>query len=116
MKASISDWPPEAVDSAVPRHRDGDLLAVVITIAILVERTLLHDTSALEHLNGKDTVSVVQATTHEMIKLPINLRKIPTWDRGVEITKHTSLSIAPLNTQSIFYYIALHLKLCILST
>ena len=41
MKACISDWPPEAVESAVPRHREGDLLAVVISLAILVERTLV---------------------------------------------------------------------------
>ena len=38
--------------------------------------------------------SVVQAITREMIKLPINLRKTLTWNRGMEMAKHASFTIA----------------------
>ena len=45
-------------------------------------------------LDGKDTDSVVQAITRELIKLPLNLRKTLTWDRGMEMSKHASVTVA----------------------
>lgn len=48
----------------------------------------------LAQLDGKDTDSVVQAITRELIKLPLNLRKTLTWDRGMEMAKHASFTIA----------------------
>ena len=38
--------------------------------------------------------SVVQAITREMIKLPVSLRRTLTWDRGMEMAKHASFTIA----------------------
>ena len=48
----------------------------------------------LAQLDGKDTDSVVQAITREMMKLPLNLRKTLTWDRGMEMAKHANFTIA----------------------
>ena len=101
---SISDRPPEVTDRAVPGHWEGDLISGSNNshIATLVERhsryTILVERHSrytiLVHLEGKDTDSVVQAITREMIKLPVNLRKTLTWDRGMEMAKHVSFTIA----------------------
>ena len=45
-------------------------------------------------LKGKDTDSVIKAITRELIKLPLNLRKTLTWDRGMEMAKHASFTMA----------------------
>lgn len=91
---SIRDRPSEVIDRAVPGHWEGDLISGSNNshIATLVERNSRY--TILAHLNGKDTESVVQAITREMIKLPINLRKTLTWDRGMEMAKHASFTIA----------------------
>ena len=91
---SISDRPPEVADRAVPGHWEGDLISGSNNthIATLVERNSRY--TILAQLNGKDTDSVVQAITREMMKLPINLRKTLTWDRGMEMAKHASFTIA----------------------
>jgi IS30 family transposase len=91
---SISQRPPEANDRAIPGHWEGDLISGSNNshIATLVERNSRY--TILAHLNGKDTDSVVEAITREMIKLPINLRKTLTWDRGMEMAKHASFTIA----------------------
>ena len=91
---SISDRPPEVADRAVPGRWEGDLISGSNNshIATLVERNSRY--TILAHLDGKDTESVVQAITREMIKLPINLRKTLTWNRGMEMAKHASFTIA----------------------
>ena len=79
---------------AVPGHWEGDLISGSNNshIATLVERNSRY--TILAHLNGKDTDSVVQAITREMMKRPINLRKTLTWDRGMEMAKQASFTIA----------------------
>ncbi|MGB4812055.1 MAG: IS30 family transposase [Methylophilaceae bacterium] len=91
---SIRDRPPEAIDRAVPGHWEGDLISGSNNshIATLVERNSRY--TILAHLDGKDTDSVVQAITREMMKLPMNLRKTLTWDRGMEMAKHANFTIA----------------------
>lgn len=91
---SISIRPPEVADRAVPGHWEGDLISGSNNshIATLVERNSRY--TILAQLNGKDTDSVVQAITREMMKLPISLRKTLTWDRGMEMAKHASFTIA----------------------
>ena len=81
-------------DRAVPGHREGDLISGSNNshIATLVERNSRY--TILAHLDGKDTDSVVQAITREMIKLPVSLRRTLTWDRGMEMAKHASFTIA----------------------
>lgn len=91
---SISDRPPEVTDRAVPGHWEGDLISGSNNshIATLVERNSRY--TILAQLDGKDADSVIQAITREMIKLPLSLRKTLTWDRGMEMAKHASFSIA----------------------
>lgn len=91
---SISDRPPEVTARAVPGHWEGDLISGSNNshIATLVERNSRY--TILAQLDGKDADSVVQAITREMIKLPLNLRKTLTWDRGMEMAKHASFTIA----------------------
>jgi len=48
----------------------------------------------LAQVAGKDTDSVIQAITREMLKLPTHLRKTLTWDRGMEMAKHANFTIA----------------------
>lgn len=91
---SISQRPPEVTDRAVPGHWEGDLISGSNNshIATIVERKSRY--TILAQLNGKDTDSVVQAITREMMKLPLNLRKTLTWDRGMEMAKHANFTIA----------------------
>lgn len=75
-------------------HWEGDLISGSNNshIATLVERNSRYTMPA--QLDGKDTDSVVQAITRELIKLPLNLRKTLTWDRGMKMAKHASFTIA----------------------
>ena len=88
------DRPPEVSARAAPGHWEGDLISGSNNshIATLVERNSRY--TMLAQLDGKDTDSVVQAITREMIKLPLNLRKTLTWDRGMEMAKRASFTIA----------------------
>lgn len=91
---SIHDRPPQIEDRAVPGHWEGDLVtgAKNSHIATLVER---HSRFALlVQVDGKDTASVVQALTREVKRLPEGLMKSLTWDRGMELAKHRTFSMA----------------------
>lgn len=91
---SISDRPAQANDRAVPGHWEGDLISGSDNthIATLVERYSRY--TILAQIAGKDTDSVIQAITREMLKLPATLRKTLTWDRGMEMAKHANFTIA----------------------
>jgi IS30 family transposase len=43
---------------------------------------------------GKDTESVVSALIKRVTKLPLELRRSLTWDRGSELAKHKDFTIA----------------------
>lgn len=90
----ISERPPEVQDRAVPGHWEGDLLAGSKNthIATLVER---HSRFLmLVKLQSKDTHTVVNALTHHVRKLPRQLRRSLTWDRGVELSEHKRFTFA----------------------
>jgi len=90
----ISERPPEVQDRAVPGHWEGDLLAGSKNthIATLVER---HSRFLmLVKLQGKDTHTVVNALTRHVRKLPRQLRRSLTWDRGVELSEHKRFTLA----------------------
>ena len=90
----ISERPPEVQDRAIPGHWEGDLLAGSSNthIATLVER---HSRFLmLVKLEGKDTHTVVNALTRHVRKLPAQLRRSLTWDRGVEMTEHKRFTLA----------------------
>jgi IS30 family transposase len=91
---SIRERPAEADDRAVPGHWEGDLLCGSHNshIATLVER---HSRFVmLIKLPGKDTASVVAALTKQVRRLPAELRRSVTWDRGHEMADHAKFTIA----------------------
>jgi IS30 family transposase len=61
-------------------------------IATLVERHSRF--TALVKVPGKDTAVVVAALTRHVRKLPAALRHSLTWDRGLEMAKHNSFTVA----------------------
>ncbi len=90
---SIRERPAEAEDRAVPGHWEGDLLCGSNNsqIATLVERhTRL---VMLVRVPSKDTKTVVNALIRQAHKLPRELYKSLTWDRGKELADHERFSL-----------------------
>jgi transposase, IS30 family len=91
---SIRERPAEVEDRAIPGHWEGDLLrgSGNSHIATLVER---HSRFiALVRVPSKDTAAVVAALTRHVRKLPAALRRSLTRDRGLEMAKHKSFTVA----------------------
>lgn len=90
---SIHDRPKDIDDRTIPGHWEGDLIcgSNKSYIATLVERTSRF--TLLVKLNGNDTTSVINAITNKIIKLPTQLKKSLTWDRGMELAKHKKFTI-----------------------
>ena len=91
---SIRERPAEIEDRAIPGHWEGDLLAGTGNshIATLVERHSRF--TILVKVPGKDTATVVAALSRQVRKLPASLRRSLTWDRGLEMAKHKSFTVA----------------------
>lgn len=91
---SIRERPAEAEDRAVPGHWEGDLLtgATNTYIATLVERHTRF--TMLLKIPSKDTATVVTALGKHVRKLPRELRRSLTWDRGKEMADHKSFTMA----------------------
>ena len=91
---SISERPAEIEDRAIPGHWEGDLITGSKNshIATLVERRSRF--TILVKVHGKDTVSVVSALSKQVRKLPIELRRSLTWDRGMELAQHKKFTVA----------------------
>ena len=107
----ISERPAEAEDRAVPGHWEGDLLIGLERSAIgtLVERTtrftmLIHlpreegfgvipRTKNGPALAGYGAITMKNALAATMSKLPEQLRRSLTWDRGKELSAHASFKI-----------------------
>jgi IS30 family transposase len=91
---SIRERPAEAEDRAVPGHWEGDLFfgSDNSQIATLVERQTRYVT--LVRVAGKDTETVVNALIKQAHKLPRELYKSLTWDRGKEMANHKRFSLA----------------------
>lgn len=91
---SIRARPAEVEDRAVPGHWEGDLLAGSHNthIATLVERQSRF--TMLVKVKGRDTRTVVRALGKQVRRLPAELRKSLTWDRGLEMAAHKEFSVA----------------------
>ena len=91
---SIRERPAEAEDRAVPGHWEGDLLCGSNNsqIATLVERHTRY--VMLVRLKSKDTKTVINALIKQAHKLPRELYKSLTWDRGKEMADHKRFSLA----------------------
>src|SRR6266540_1305087 len=107
----LSERPAEAEDRAIPGHWEGDLIIGTGRSAIgtLVERssrsTLLVHLPRLEgwgekpyvkngpSLGGYGAVAMNEALTASITKLPEQLRKTVTWDRGKELSGHAQFAL-----------------------
>ena len=91
---SISERPPSAEDRAVPGHWEGDLIFGTNNsqIATLVERQTRYVMMA--KVDGKDTKTVINALIKHAHKLPTELYKSLTWDRGKEVADHERFTLA----------------------
>ncbi len=91
---SIRERPAEAEDRAVPGHWEGDLLSGASNthIATLVERH--YRFTMLVKVQNKSTATVVAALSKKIGKLPQELRRSLTLDRGKEMAGHKSFTVA----------------------
>jgi IS30 family transposase len=91
---SIRERPAEAEDRAVPGHWEGDLFfgSHNSQIATLVERQTRY--VMLVRVASKDSETVIDALIKQSHKLPGELYKSLTWDRGSEMAEHRRFSLA----------------------
>lgn len=91
---SIRERPAEAADRAVPGHWEGDLLCGSrdSQIATLVERHSRY--VMLVKVPSKDSETVINALIKQAHKLPQELCRSLTWDRGSEMAQHQRFTLA----------------------
>jgi IS30 family transposase len=91
---SISERPPGVEDRALPGHWEGDLLfgSKNSQIATLVERQSRY--VMLAKVGKKDTETVVNSLIKHAHKLPLELYRSLTWDRGKEMADHRRFTLA----------------------
>ncbi len=91
---SISERPATVEDRAVPGHWEGDLLCGTLDsqIVTLVERHTRY--VMLMKVARKDTETVINALIRNARKLPQELYKSLTWDRGSEMADHKRFTLA----------------------
>jgi IS30 family transposase len=90
---SIRERPATVEDRAVPGHWEGDLVfgSKNSQIATLVERHSRY--VMLVKVDGKDTETVINALIKQARKLPRELYKSLTWDRGSEMADHKRFTL-----------------------
>ena len=91
---SIRERPASVEDRAVPGHWEGDLIFGTHNsqIATLVERHTRY--VMLAKVPSKDSETVINALIRQAHKLPRELYKSLTWDRGKEMADHKRFSLA----------------------
>lgn len=91
---SIRERPASVEDRAVPGHWEGDLISGLNNshIATLVERHSRY--VMLVKVKGKDTKTVISALIKNAKRLPTELYKSLTWDRGKEMADHQRFTLA----------------------
>ena len=90
----IRERPAEVEDRAVPGHWEGDLVAGSNNsyMATLVERHTRY--VMLAKIPSRDTETVINALIKQAHKLPRELYRSLTWDRGKELTDHKRFTLA----------------------
>jgi IS30 family transposase len=91
---SIRERPAEAEDRAVPGHWEGDLLmgtpsSCIITLVERATRFVI-----LGKVESKMTNDVIPALIKCIQRLPVELRRSLTWDRGAELVAHKEFTVA----------------------
>ncbi len=91
---SIRERPASVEDRAVPGHWEGDLICGSNNsyIATLVERHTRY--VMLARVKSRDTETVIKALIKQAKKLPRELYKSLTWDRGKELADHQKFTLA----------------------
>jgi len=91
---SIRERPAAVEDRAVPGHWEGDLVIGTNNsqIATLVERHTRY--VMLVKVSNKNTETVINALVKQARKLPSELYKSLTWDRGKEMHDHRRFTLA----------------------
>jgi len=91
---SISERPASVEDRAIPGHWEGDLVAGSKNsyIATLVERHTRY--VMLMKVADRKTETVINALIKHSKRLPDELYKSLTWDRGKELSDHKRFSMA----------------------
>jgi IS30 family transposase len=91
---SIRERPAYVEDRAVPGHWEGDLLCGSSNsyIVTLVERHTRY--VVLAKVQSRDSRSVITALIEQAKRLPDELRKSLTWDRGKEMAEHKRFTLA----------------------
>jgi IS30 family transposase len=91
---SIRERPASVEDRALPGHWEGDLIFGTrnTQIATLVERFTRY--VMLVKVDSRDTETVINALIKHSHKLPRELYKSLTWDRGSELADHKRFTLA----------------------
>ncbi len=91
---SIRERPATVEDRAVPGHWEGDLIegSKKTCVATLVERHSRY--VMLAKIDKKDSKTVIDALIRQARKLPSELYKSLTWDRGTEMAGHKRFTLA----------------------
>ena len=91
---SIRERPASVEDRAVPGHWEGDLLCGSSNsyIVTLVERHTRY--VLLAKVRNRDSQSVITALINQAKRLPDELIKSLTWDRGKEMSQHRRFTLA----------------------
>lgn len=91
---SIRERPASVEDRAVPGHWEGDLLCGSTNsyIVTLVERHSRY--VLLAKVANRDSKTVIAALIDQAKRLPDELRRSLTWDRGKEMAQHKRFTLA----------------------
>jgi IS30 family transposase len=91
---SISERPSAVEDRAVPGHWEGDLIGGSRNsyIATLVERHSRY--VMLVKLPDKNSIRVADLLAQHIQRLPLELWRSLTWDRGIEMASHGRFTVA----------------------